>query len=111
LQSFKACVINRIAKQHVQAAEFIQEDIDTSNAVLCWGIRIADHEVAVFQRFILLPTSHALLFAQWCWSPAASKQGQPILLIGHRALEEDPNIVSREATSSHEHHEFLISKG
>ncbi|POW22157.1 hypothetical protein PSHT_01595 [Puccinia striiformis] len=90
-ESLKARVINCIAKQHVQAAEFIQEDMGASNAVLCWGIRIANHEVAIFWRFILLPTSDDGLFAQWCWSLAASKQGQRISSIGHQALKEDQN--------------------
>ncbi|KNF06234.1 hypothetical protein PSTT_09682 [Puccinia striiformis] len=70
-ESFKARDINRMAKQHVQAAEFIQEDME---AVLCWGIRIANYEVMIFWTFISHPTSDAGLFAQWCWSLAASKQ-------------------------------------
>ncbi|KNF05321.1 hypothetical protein PSTG_01535 [Puccinia striiformis f. sp. tritici PST-78] len=102
-EAFKARVLNRIAKQHEQAAEFIRDDMDVSDAALVWGIRIADHEVALFQRFILLPTSDASLFAQWCWSLAASKQGKPILLIGQRPLPEDPNLDSPRPTMSREH--------
>ncbi|KAH9462675.1 hypothetical protein Pst134EA_011270 [Puccinia striiformis f. sp. tritici] len=102
-ESFKARVINRIAKRHEKAAEFMKDDMDGSDAALCWAIRIANHEVALFRRFILLPTSDAGLFAQWCWSLAASKEGQPILFIGHRPHQEDPNIASPSPTTSGEH--------